>query len=81
MFPGVIAMNQIVIAPEVLEHFHELAKTTHRSETEVIDEALTSYLAADRHYLKVLMERIAAADQGEFASDEDVSSFFSEHGE
>jgi predicted transcriptional regulator len=74
-------MNQIVIAPEVLEHFHELAKTTHRSDAEVIDEALTSYLAADRHYLKVLMARLAAADRGEFASDEETSRFFAEHGE
>ena len=74
-------MNQIVIAPEVLEHFHELAKTTHRSDAEVIDEALNSYLAADRHYLKVLAARIAAADRGEFVSDEEAARFFAEHGE
>jgi len=74
-------MNQIVIAPEVLEHFRELAKVTHRSDADVIDEALNSYLAADRHYLEVLAARIAAADRGEFAGEEEVSRFFSEHGE
>jgi len=74
-------MNQIVIAPEVLEHFHELAKTTHRSDAEVIDEALNSYLTADRNYLQVLTARIAAADRGEFASDEETVRFFAEHGE
>jgi predicted transcriptional regulator len=72
-------MNQIAVAPEVLERFHELATTTRRSDAEVIDEALTSYLAADRRYLVTLTERIAAADKGEFASHEAVEQFFTEH--
>ncbi|MBK6555233.1 MAG: hypothetical protein IPG13_15410 [Rhodocyclaceae bacterium] len=54
-------MNQIVIAPEVLERFHELATTTHRTDADLIDEALNSYLAADRHYLNVLLVRISGA--------------------
>ena len=72
-------MNQIAVAPEVLERFHELAAATQRSDAEVIDEALTSYLAADRHYVVTLTERIAAADKGKFASDEAVEDFFAEH--
>ena len=60
-------MNQIVIAPEVLERFHELATTTHRTDADLIDEALNSYLAADRHYLNVLLVRISAADRGDFS--------------
>ncbi len=54
-------MNQIVVAPEVLERFHELA--------------------ADRRYVTILAERIAAAERGEFASDETVEQFFAEHAE
>lgn len=72
-------MNQIAVAPEVLARFHELATATHRSDTEVIDEALTSYLAADRRYATILAERIAAAERGEFASDASVERFFAEH--
>jgi predicted transcriptional regulator len=72
-------MNQIAVAPEVLERFHELAEVTHRSDTEVINEALTSYLIADRHYVETLTARIAAADRGEFASDEETTRFFAEH--
>lgn len=72
-------MNQIAVAPEVLERFHELAAATHRSDAEVIDEALNSYLAADRRYVTTLAERIAAADRGEFASEETVERFFSNH--
>lgn len=74
-------MNQIVVAPEVLDRFHELAEATHRSETEIINEALTGYLAADRRYVATLAARIAAADRGEFASDDELARFFAEHGE
>jgi predicted transcriptional regulator len=74
-------MNQIVVAPEVLDRFHELAKATHRSETEIINEALTGYLTADRRYVETLAARIAAADRGEFASEEEVARFFAEHAE
>lgn len=74
-------MNQVVVAPEVLDRFHELAEATHRSEEEIINEALTGYLAADRRYAEILAERVAAADRGEFASEAEVTRFFAEHGE
>ncbi|MFA6310395.1 MAG: hypothetical protein WCV99_10525 [Sterolibacterium sp.] len=74
-------MNQIVVSPEVLDRFHELAETTHRSETEIINEALTGYLTADRRYAERLAARMDAADRGEFASEDEVSDFFSEHAE
>jgi predicted transcriptional regulator len=74
-------MNQIAVAPEVLVRFHELAAATQRSDAEVIDEALNSYLAADHRYVETLAERIAAADRGEFASDAAVERFFAEHAE
>lgn len=74
-------MNQIVVAPEVLDRFHELAEATHRSETEIINEALTGYLTADRRYVETLAARIAAADRREFASEEEVARFLAEHAE
>jgi len=72
-------MNQIVVSPEVLDRFHELAEATHRSETEIINEALAGYLTADRRYVEILAARMDAADRGEFASEDEVSAFFSEH--
>lgn len=74
-------MNQIVVAPDVLDRFQELAEATHRSEAEIINEALTSYLAADSRYVETLAARVAAADKGEFASEEEVARFFAEHAE
>jgi len=74
-------MNQIVVSPEVLDRFHELAEATHHSETEIINEALMGYLTADRRYAEILAARVDAADRGELASEGGVSVFFSEHGE
>lgn len=74
-------MNQIVVAPEVLERFHELAEATHRDEAEIINEALTGYLVADRRYAETLAARVEAADRGEFASEKEIARFFADHGE
>lgn len=69
-------MNLIAVDLEVLSRFHELAEATHRSEAEIINEALTGYLATDLRYAETLAARIAAADLGDFASDEEVARFF-----
>jgi predicted transcriptional regulator len=74
-------MNQIVVATEVMNRFHELAEATHRSETEIINEALTGYLDANRRYVETLAARVAAADRGEFASEDEVACFFAEQDE
>lgn len=71
----------IAIEPDMQRQFHQLAEETHRPEAEIIREALAGYLAADRHYVDVLRQRIESADRGEFASDEEVKAFFAKHGE
>jgi len=68
----------MMIEQEMQRQFHQLAEETHRTESEVIHEALAGYLAADRHYVEVLRQRIAAADRGEFASEKEVEAFFAE---
>lgn len=74
-------MMLLLIEPEIQQQFHQLAVDTKRTESEVIHEALTSYLAADYHYLAVLRQRIAAADRSEFASEREVELFFADRGE
>lgn len=73
-------IETLAIEQEMHQQFQQLAKETHRTEAEVIHEALAGYLAADRHYVEVLKQRIAAADRGEFASDDEVEAFFAERG-
>jgi predicted transcriptional regulator len=74
-------IESLVIEKEIQQQFHQLAEETHRTESEIIHEALAGYLAADHHYVEVLKQRIAAADRGEFASEEEVEAFFAERGE
>lgn len=74
-------IEPLIIKQEMQRQFHQLAKETHRTESEIIHEALAGYLAADHHYVEVLKQRIAAADRGEFASEEEVEAFFAERGE
>ena len=73
-------IETLTIEQEMHQQFQQLAKETHRTETEIIHEALAGYLAADRQYVEVLKQRIAAADRGEFASDNEIEAFFSERG-
>ena len=75
-------MNKpLIIEQEIQQQFHQLAKETHRTESEIVHEALAGYLAADHHYVEVLKQRIAAADRGEFANEDEVEAFFAERGE
>ena len=74
-------IESMIIEQEMQRQFHQLAKETHRTESELIHEALAGYLAADQHYVEVLRQRIAAADRGEFASENEVEAFFAERGE
>ncbi|MEI7843844.1 MAG: CopG family transcriptional regulator [Gallionellaceae bacterium] len=69
-------MPSLIIEQQMQQQFHQLATETQRTESDIIHEALTGYLAADRHYVEVLKQRIAAADRGEFASDAEVEAFF-----
>jgi predicted transcriptional regulator len=74
-------IESLVVEQDMQRQFHLLAKETQRTESEIIHEALAGYLAADRHYVEVLKQRIAAADRGEFASEKEVEAFFTERGE
>jgi len=71
-------IESLIIEQEMQQQFNQLAKETHRTEAEIIHEALAGYLAADRHYVEVLKQRIESADRGEFASEKEVDDFFAE---
>lgn len=58
-----------------------LANEMHRSESELVNEALESYLQRTQLYITKLKQRVAEADAGQFASDEEVEKFFLTYGE
>jgi len=74
-------MNSITIEDDLLEQFHLLARKTHRPEAEIINEALSSYLDSDTQYVEVLRQRMEAAERDEFASEQQVNSFFATLGD
>jgi predicted transcriptional regulator len=67
------------IKPELQAKLEILAHTTHRDSEELVNEALELYLQTDRHYCKIINERIEQAKRGEFATDEEVEAFFTLH--
>lgn len=69
-------MPSLIIEQGMQRQFHQLAEETHRTESDIIHEALSGYLAADRHYVEILKQRVLAAERGEFASDNEVEAFF-----
>jgi len=73
-------MNQIVVAPEVLERFHELAEATHRNEAEIINEALIGYLRFEAARIAKIQSGMAQADRGEFLDDAAEDAFFARYG-
>jgi len=47
----------------IVERFHRLACETHRTEAEIIEEALSININNDAQYVEVLRQRMDAADR------------------
>ncbi|MFA7239446.1 MAG: CopG family transcriptional regulator [Sulfuricellaceae bacterium] len=69
-------IETLIIRQGIQRRFHQLAEETHRTESEIINEALVGYLVSDQRYTEVLRQRVAAADRGEFAGESEVEAFF-----
>lgn len=74
-------MQTLHIKPDIQAKFETLANTTHRNSEELVNEALEFYLETDRLYCQTINERIAQANRGEFATDQEVEAFFARHAE
>ncbi|MDP4028766.1 MAG: CopG family transcriptional regulator [Gallionella sp.] len=75
-------MNAIVaIRPDLKTQLGSLATEMHRSESELVNEALESYLQRTQLYIKKLKQRVAEADAGQFATEEEMEKFFLTHSE
>jgi predicted transcriptional regulator len=67
------------IRPDLQTRLGSLATETHRSESELVNEALESYLQRTQLYITRLKQRVAEADTGQFAADEEAENFFLTH--
>jgi predicted transcriptional regulator len=69
------------IRPDLQTRLGSLATETHRSESELVNEALESYLQRTQLYITRLKQRVAEADAGQFVPDHEMENFFLAHGE
>ena len=70
-----------VRVPEpVFQQLEELAKATERTKSFVTLTALTRYLQEQSWQIRDIKEGIAEADNGEFATDEEVTTVFAKYG-
>ncbi|WP_036296745.1 CopG family ribbon-helix-helix protein [Methylosinus sp. PW1] len=51
----------------------EMARKTSRSRDEIVARAVEDFVASDARLLEKIIEGLAAADKGDFASDEEVA--------
>ena len=64
----------------VFDQLDELATSTARTKSFVTVEALSSYLEAHSWQIKEVQEAIVEADNGNFATDDQVSAVFAKYG-
>ena len=70
-----------VRVPEsVFQQLEEIAKATERTKSFVALAALNSYLQEQSWQIQDIKEGIAEADNGEFATDEEVTTVFARYG-
>lgn len=58
-----------------------LAEESHRSESDLANEALSLYLAQQRRIAARIQEGLAQAQRGEFVTDEEMEAFFTRYTE
>jgi RHH-type transcriptional regulator, rel operon repressor / antitoxin RelB len=64
----------------VFNQLDELATATARSKSFVTVEALSSYLEAQAWQVKEVQDAIVEADNGDFATDDQVNAVFTKYG-
>jgi predicted transcriptional regulator len=62
------------INPDLKAQLHHLAEETHRTETELANEALTAFLEHDRYIRAKIQQGLDQAIRGEFVPDGEMES-------
>lgn len=68
------------INEELVSALDELAARFDRPRDELVGEMLNEWLAYQRDFVRKVEEGIAAADRGEFATEEEVSRVLAKYG-
>lgn len=75
-------MNAVLeVRSDLKEQLDYLAEEIHRSETDLVNEAVAQYLARQRKIIGHIQEGFAQAQRGEFVPDDEMEAFFASYGE
>jgi RHH-type rel operon transcriptional repressor/antitoxin RelB len=76
-----MSATTLEIRPDLKIQLDHLAEESHRSESELANEAVAQYLAQQRHITARIQEGLAQAQRGEFVTDEEMEAFFARYTE
>jgi predicted transcriptional regulator len=74
-----MSATTLEIRPELKIQLDHLAEETHRSESELANDAVALYLVQQRHIIGRIQEGLAQAQRGEFLTDEEMEAFFARY--
>lgn len=74
-----MSATTLEIRSDLKDQLDHLAEQSHRSESELANEALTLYLAQQRRITARIQEGLAQAQRGEFLSDAELEAFFARY--
>lgn len=67
------------INADLKAQLHHLAEETHRTETELANEAVAAFIEHDRYIRTKIQKGLDQATRGEFVPDAEMEAFFAEH--
>ncbi|MFZ3018079.1 MAG: CopG family transcriptional regulator [Gallionella sp.] len=76
-----MSATTLEINPDLKIQLDHLAEESHRSESELANEAVSLYLAQQRRISARIQEGLAQAQRGEFVTDEEMEAFFARYSE
>lgn len=76
-----MSATSLEIRSDLKIQLDHLAEESHRSESDLANEAVALYLAQQRRIAARIQEGLAQAQRGEFVSDEDMEAFFARYSE
>lgn len=76
-----MSATALEIRSDLKLQFDHLAEESHRSESDLANEALSLYLAQQRRITARIQEGLAQAQRGEFVTDEEMEAFFARYTE
>lgn len=76
-----MSATTLEIRPDLKIQLDHLAEESHRTESDLANEAVALYLGQQRRISARIQEGLAQAQRGEFVADEEMEAFFARHSE